>query len=182
MRKRLLISFIAAMLMLPSAAFATDEAPARDSDVARESDGDGQDGREEDKAEEPQSDETDRVKPTDEIDRRCLDVDKVTDRCCKHFADENPQRCRDYLCRPIDVLSDRCCRYFADEHPERCRDHCVETDVVSDRCCLHLADDHPERCRDHRVDPPNYRKLFWRLVHAGEWQLLVRLLTHLGLI
>ena len=178
MRTKLLISFIAALLTLPSAAFAyerdggdavSDQASDQAVDVAEPTD----------RATDRETDrETDR--PSDELTRRCLEADKVSDRCCAHFADQNPERCRDFICQDTDVLTDRCCLHFAADHPERCRDFiCKNSDVVSDRCCLHLADDHPERCRDHEI---NYRHLFWRLFHAGEWELILRLLHHLQII
>ena len=179
MRTKLLIAFIAAMLTIPSAAFATD------SDVRSDQSDQAVDVVQTDDRAKEQDTRPETVRPpeTDEPTRRCLDADKVTDRCCLHFADENPERCRDHLCKDTDALTDRCCHYFADEHPERCRDHtCDETDRVTDRCCLYVANDHPERCRDDEVDTPNYRKLFWRLFKAGEWQLIIRLLEHLAII
>ena len=191
MRKKLLIAFIAALLTLPTAAFAAESVDDTrpDQDIERPDEkpdgpvplairrlGQVDDDRDKD----------DKERTRDDIDRRCLEADKVTDRCCRYFADDRPERCRgsgpDHLCRTIDVNTDRCCKYFADENPERCRDHCKDADDLTLRCCLYLAGDHPERCRDHEVEPNNYRKLFWRLVHAGEWTMVIRLLTHLGLV
>jgi hypothetical protein len=43
--------------------------------------------------------------------------------------------------------------------------------------CQAATDNHP-RC----ANEPNYRQLFWRIVNAGEWKLLIRLLLHLGLL
>lgn len=187
MGRKLLIACIATVLMIPTAALAAesevDTVSDRVSDQAEQVD-----RVETDRATDHETDtETDRPRDhvTDEPDitRRCLEADKVTDRCCARFADDNPTRCRDFLCRDTDVLTDRCCVYFADEYPERCRDHtCADLDVLTDRCCVHLADDHPERCRDREVDEPHYRALFWRLFEAGEWQLIIRLLNHLSII
>jgi len=154
MRTKLLIAFIAAMLMVPSAAFATDTDTRSDQsdhavDVARA----GEDARPP-RYIEPENDR----RP-----ERYAAPDEPTPRCLK--------------------VSDRCCHYSADENPERCHDHrCVDTDQITDRCCLHLADDHPERCRDREVDAPNYRALFRRLFKAGEWQLTIRLLKHLDIV
>jgi len=54
------------------------------------------------------------------------------------------------------------------------------TDTVTDRPADRVTDRPVDRRPEH--DEINYRKLFWRLVHAGEWGLVVRLLHHLGLI
>jgi hypothetical protein len=180
MRKNLLITFIAAMLMIPSAAFATDSDSQSDrSDQAAEETRpvDEAPTKDQERDTEPERDgETD-------ITRRCLESDKVSDRCCAHFADESPERCREYICNDTDVLTYRCCLHFADEYPERCRDHtCQDSDVLTDRCCHYLAVDHPERCRDDKVDTPNYRQVFWRLFQAGEWGLIIRLLKHLKIV
>ena len=184
MRTKLLIAFIAAMLMVPSAAFATDTDTRSDqSDQAVDVAEAGEDARPP-RDSEPENDrrpESDVA--TDEPTRRCLEADQITDRCCLHLADDHPERCHDHRCIDTDQITDRCCLHLADDHPERCHDHrCIDTDQITDRCCLHLADDHPERCRDREVDTPNYRGLFWRLFKAGEWQLIIRLLKHLEIV
>lgn len=164
MRTKLLIALVSALLAIPSAAFADERAGTTDAatDVAVR-----------------QADESDRA-PDREQDER-PETDVVRDE--RPVRDVASDREIDRRCLDADVVSDRCCLHVADEHPERCRHHiCQDTDVLTDRCCLHFAQDHPERCRDREIDTINYRTLFWRAFHAGNWQLIIRLLNHLHII
>lgn len=55
-----------------------------------------------------------------------------------------------------------------------------EADKVRHRC---LLTDNPRRClHDDRPHDFDVRKLIWRLIKAGEWKKLFRLLHWLGLI
>lgn len=90
-------------------------------------------------------------------------------------------------CQPQDPPADRCEVYPDDprcavrERPpaDRCQenpDHPRCQEPV-DRC--HPDADNRGRCLDR---PTFYRQLFWRIINAGDWQKLIRLLRHLGLI
>lgn len=84
---------------------------------------------------------------------------------------ENP-RCQDDPKPPLDPC---------ERNPEhrRCVDR-PEPEEPVDRC-VRLADN-PRRCVEKPSDLSHYRTLIWRLVHAGEWRLLFRLLHALGLV
>ena len=108
--------------------------------------------------------------------------DDVTDRPTDELIDLPTDVVTD---RPTDVVTDR----PTDTPNDRCRQKLVDRRCVSDRStdrpvdrCL-LTADHPRPCiDDHRPDDLNYRKLIWRLIHAHEWEKLVRLLHALGLL
>ena len=108
--------------------------------------------------------------------------DNVTDRPTDEVIDRPTDVVTD---RPTDVVTDR----PTDTPNDRCRQKLVDRRCVSDRPtdrpvdrCL-LTADHPRPCiDDHRPDDLNYRKLIWRLIHAHEWEKLVRLLHALGLL
>ena len=87
----------------------------------------------------------------------------------------------------------RCLRLA--ENPRRCidsspsRDRCLELADNLRRClqgehpvdrCVELADN-PRRCVESPFEH-NFRQLIWRLIHAQEWKLLIRLLHALGLV
>ena len=104
-------------------------------------------------------------KVTDQPSDRPSDkpTDRPTDRCVQVAVD---RRCVD------DIPNDRC--LTAAEIDRRCidvqpTDRCV-VDAVNDRRCVD----------DHRPHDINIRKLIWRLIHAHEWEKLVRLLHWLG--
>ena len=89
--------------------------------------------------------------------------------------------------RPDDEVTDRLADKPSDVCPSRQVDRhtrCVSdrpTDRPVDRCLL--TTDYPRRCiNDHRPHDFNYRKLIWRLIHAHEWEKLVRLLHAPGLL
>ena len=108
--------------------------------------------------------------------------DDVTDRATDEVIDLPTDVVTD---RPTDVVTDR----PTDTPNDRCRQKLVDRRCVSDRPtdrpvdrCL-LTTDHPRPCiDDHRPHDLNYRKLIWRLIHAHEWEKLVRLLHALGLL
>lgn len=102
------------------------------------------------------------VEPSRDVDRPNLPNDR-----CLRLA-ENPRRCIEQ-----EPSRDRCVELA--EHPRRC----FQDEERVERCA-DLADN-PRRC----VEPPsqhNFRQLFWRLIHAQEWKLLIRLLHALGLV
>ena len=100
--------------------------------------------------------------------------DDVTDRATDEVIDLPTDVVTD---RPTDTPNDRCRQKLVDRR-------CVSdrpTDRPVDRCPL--TTDHPRPCiDDHRPNDLNYRKLIWRLIHAHEWEKLVRLLHALGLL
>ncbi len=101
---------------------------------------------------------------TDQVTDRPTDhrVDRVTDRPTDRPSGEITDRPND---RPSDRITDR----PRDREIDRCSDRV--TDRVGRDC---IEERHPH---DH-----NIRQLIHRLVHAGEWAKLVRLLTRLGWI
>ncbi|MGD2101186.1 MAG: hypothetical protein PVG83_03050 [Acidimicrobiia bacterium] len=60
-------------------------------------------------------------------------------------------------------------------------DRVLPTDERPVRRCARLADN-PRRCVDDHPTDIDYRHLLWRLFKAHEWEKLIRLLEHLGLI
>ena len=79
--------------------------------------------------------------------------------------------------RPVDEVSDRTSDVPADRITER------PTDRRVDRCHLSRTDRLPLDCiDDDRPHDLNIRHLIDRLIHAGEWVKLVRLLHWLGWI
>ena len=116
--------------------------------------------------------------------------DDVTDRATDEVIDLPTDVVTD---RPTDVLTDRPTDVVTDRPTDtpndRCRQKLIDRRCVSDRPtdrpvdrCL-LTADHPRPCiDDHRPHDLNYRKLIWRLIHAHEWEKLVRLLHALGLL
>lgn len=85
------------------------------------------------------------------------------------FCETNPDHLR---CQESPKSPEERRREFCEANPDHRR--CQQPPV--DRC-TDLADN-PERC----IRPDNWRQLFWRLIHAGEWKLLLRLLNALGLL
>lgn len=103
------------------------------------------------------------------------DRDRVRDQDRTGVTDTQPDVEPD---RPRDRITDR----IRDRADVRCVDRVVDRH----RCCPDRPVDYelPEWCRDH--EPPetdvNIRQLIWRLIHAGEWGKLVRLLHRLHII
>ncbi len=101
--------------------------------------------------------------------------DRVRDQDRTGVTDTRPGAEQD---RTRDRITDR----IRDRADVRCVDRV--TDRI--RCCPDRPVDYelPEWCRHH--EPPetdvNIRQLIWRLIHAGEWGKLVRLLHRLHLI
>ena len=91
--------------------------------------------------------------------------------------------------RPVDVVRDHSVSRVTDRPGDRVIDRPLDrpTDEITDRPvdrCDHrrFAAAH-ERCvDDHRDHDLNIRELIYRLIHAGEWAKLMRLLHWLGWI
>ncbi len=89
--------------------------------------------------------------------------------------------------RPVTVLPDvaqrpvRRCVDFADN-----RRRCVNHAEPSDRCEALVGAEATDRCdEDFHIDlddPAQVRHLIQRLINTGNWQLLIRLLSAIGLI
>ena len=83
--------------------------------------------------------------------------------------------------RPADPVTDKVSDRPTDKVADRPTDKL--TDRVTDHCRKHTHGDHRPHCIDDRHPHDfNVRKLILRLVHAGEWEKLVRLLHWLGWI
>lgn len=106
------------------------------------------------------------------------------DRC---EVDPPHPRCPDQEQRPVDVCRERPdhprCQEgrkaaFCDREPDHGRCQQAGEGEPVDRC-ERLAD-RTRRC----ITPPglDYRQLLWRIIHAGDWKMLVRLLIHLGIL
>ncbi len=79
--------------------------------------------------------------------------------------------------RPGDRLPDRLHDRVVDRQVDRVSDH------VTDRCHIRRFALTNDRCiDDHFPRDISIRKLIYRLVHAGEWNKLLRLLHYLGWI
>lgn len=91
-------------------------------------------------------------------------TDAVTERVTDKPAD-----------RPADKPTDRCLQRLTDRG---CVDH-RPSDHPVDRC-LAVAENDRRCLDDHRPHDFNVRKLIWRLIHAHEWEKLIRLLHWLG--
>lgn len=98
-------------------------------------------------------------------------TDRETDRTLNATKADRPND------RPVDEVSDR----PSDRPTDRITDH--PTDRRVDRCHLLRTDRLPLDCiDDDRPRDLNIRHLIYRLIHAGEWAKLVRLLHWLGWI
>ena len=105
-----------------------------------------------------------------------LTRDQATDRPVDVVTDRPDDEVTD---RPADKPSDVCLSRQVDRHTRCVSDR--PTDRPVDRCLL--TTDYPRRCiDDHRPHDFNYRKTIWRLIHAHEWEKLVRLLHAPGLL
>ncbi len=109
------------------------------------------------------------------------EVDMVTS---DHEVDRVSDKVRDVIRdRVTDKLRDRVTDKVRDREVDRCIQRRVDRICPHDHpidTCEELADN-PRRCVDHHPHDINIRKLIWRLIHAQEWELLVRLLIRLGL-
>ena len=105
-------------------------------------------------------------RPTDRaIDRP---TDKPTDRPSDRPSDKPTDK-------PTDRPTDRCIQRLIDR---RCVDD-KPKDRPIDRC-LAVAENDRRCVTDHPPHDINIRKLIWRLIHAHEWEKLIRLLHWLG--
>ena len=102
--------------------------------------------------------------------------DRVSDKPIDRPTDEPTERPSDKPTdRPSDKPTDRCVQRVVDR---RCVDD-KPKDRPIDRCRLVAEND--RRCvTDHPPHDINIRKLIWRLIHAHEWEKLIRLLHWLG--
>jgi hypothetical protein len=107
-------------------------------------------------------------------DRDYGNIDAERDR----LRDQDRTGVTDRVGTPTEVEPER------DRVRTRSEVRCV--DAVTDRpgCCPDRPVDFrvPEWCRDHEPPEINIRQLVWRLIHAGEWEMLFRLLHRLHII
>ena len=105
-------------------------------------------------------------------DRVAVDVvDRPLDRSVDvRLVDQVPA---DVVDRPVDRVRDRETDRERDREIDRVRDR------ETDRCVDFVND---RRCIDDRHPHLNVRHLIQRLIHAGEWEKVFRLLHRLGII
>ena len=122
--------------------------------------------------------EEDQAQTGDAVTTLDRHTDRVTDRPTDKPSDRPTDKPID---RPTDKPSDRPidrCDPRLTDHVRRCLDRPTTDRPVND--CLRQTDN-PRRCiSDDHSDHINIRHLIWRLIHAHEWEKLVRLLLHLG--
>ena len=122
--------------------------------------------------------------PIDEVTDRTTDkaTDRTTDKATDRTTDKVTDRTTDKV---TDRITDKVTDRITDKVTDRITDRPTDkiTDRPTDRCDYRRFAATHDRCvDDHRAHDFNVRELIYRLIHAGEWEKLVRLLHWLGWI